>query len=321
MIQKVKNMAKQNAVLYNMYLKLYLVAMKNLTEINPVLATKLLYRKAVGHKLNLKNPVAMTEKMQWLKLNQYRNHPLVTMCADKYRVREFIQKKGCPEILNELYGVWDKFEDIDFQKLPKKFVLKCNHGCGYNLICEDKDRFDLKMAEKKINKWMKERYGKETAELVYDQIERKIICEKFMESEDGEPLKDYKIFCSYGVPKLIYVVTGGHGEGMCLDYYTTDWKWIPVRNGQLPNAQTKRKKPELLKEMLNYAKILSEDFPLVRVDLYCEFGKIFFGELTFLATGGVFRLKPQKYDKIFGEMFFIPIHEKRGDRRNHGDNL
>lgn len=305
MIKNIKNIVKRNEIIYDTYINGYRLLLKMLVKKNPKLATQILYRKMLGHRLDLKHPVTMTEKMQWLKLNIYQNNPMITRCIDKYEVRNYIIEKGCSEILNVLYGVWDKFEDIDFQRLPNSFVLKCNHGCGYNLICKDKSSFDYKDAEKKIKRWMSEEYGDVSAEIIYNNINKRIICEKLIESEDGKPLNDYKIFCSYGEPRLIYVVTGGHDDEMCLDYYTTEWEWIPVKNGILPNAQKKTNKPKKLNEMLNYARILSSDFPLVRVDLYCEFGRIYFGELTFLATGGMFRLNPQKYDRIFGDLFPI----------------
>lgn len=285
------------------------------STINPVAATKTYYKQQVGRELDLSEPKALTEKLQWLKFYQYRHNQTVTKCADKYRVREYVAEKGCSEILNELYGVWTKVEDINWDSLPDKFVLKCTHGCGYNIVCEDKKSFDIKDAKEKLSRWMKQRYGKALAELIYDDIEPRIICEKFIETEDGNPLIDYKIFCSYGKPKLVYVITGGHGDQECLDYYTPEWEWIPVNNGTLPNAGCIVKKPDKLEEMFRYAEALAKDFPIVRVDFYCEFGQIIFGELTFLATGGLSIYKPENYDYVFGEMF--PIIEKLASPVGH----
>lgn len=276
-----------------------------LSKHNPQKATKMLYKKKVGRDLNLDCPIALTEKLQWLKLNKYYHNKRVTQCIDKYSVREYVSEKGYESILNDLYGVWDSPDQIEWDKLPNKFVLKCNHGCGYNIICTDKSKLDKIKTIKKLSTWMHESYGWVNCELIYSDIKPKIICEKYLESEDGKELRDYKIFCSYGKPKLIYVITGGHGDNECLDYYTTDWKWIPCNNGTLPNAGDIVKKPNQLKEMLAVAAALSEEFPIVRVDLYSEFGKIYFGELTFLATGGMSKYSPNKYDYIFGEMFPI----------------
>lgn len=271
----------------------------------PVQATKVRYRLIIKHKCNLKEPRTMTEKMQWLKLFYYSNNPFITKCVDKYRVREYLQEKNCSEILNGLLGVYNNADEIDFSALPQKFVLKCNHGCGYNIICQDKDKFDIEKAKKELNRWMKSEYGLDAIELVYKDIDRRIICEEYIETEDGNPPNDYKIFCAYGVPKLIYVISGGHGSEECLDYYTPEWEWIPVRNGNLPNAGDIHKKPENFEKMIAYAKVLSKDFPLVRVDLYSEFNRIIFGELTFLATGGTPIYHPYSYDEEFGELFDI----------------
>lgn len=288
----------------------------NLAKKDPCKATKILYKKRTGKILNLDEPKTFTEKMQWLKLNEYWHNDLVTQCIDKYRVREYIIKKGCGYILNDLYGVWDSVDEIDWDNLPNKFVIKCNHGCGYNIVCNDKNDFNIKEAKKMINKWMHESYGWANAELIYSDIKPKIICERFIESEDGMDLRDYKIFCSYGTPKLIYVITGGHGDNECLDYYTPEWQWIPVNNGTLPNAGDIVKKPKQLSEMLNVASVLSEDFPIVRVDLYSEYGNIYFGELTFLATGGMSKYSPDIYDREFGDMFPINISNDVKVNRN-----
>ena len=281
-----------------------------LAKKNPEKATKLLYKIKTGKTLNLKEPKTLTEKMQWLKLNEYYHNDLVTQCIDKYRVREFVKKKGYGHILNELYGVWDTVEEIKWDRLPEKFILKCNHGCGYNIVCSDKETFDIHKAKSLLNKWLNESYGWVNAELIYSDVKPKIICERFIETENGKELRDYKFFCSYGNPKLVYVITGGHGKDECLDYYTTDWKWIPVNNGTLPNAGDIVEKPKQLKEMLEVAAALSVDFPIVRVDLYSEYGKIYFGELTFLATGGMSKYEPSVYDAKFGEMFPIGAENK-----------
>lgn len=278
-----------------------------LVRINPVFATKVRYRLVIGRKLNLKNPTAMTEKMQWLKLNKYSSDPLVAKCIDKYGVRDYIIECGCSEILNELYYAWDNVNEIDWGKLPEKYVLKCGHGCGYNIICDGKKKNDKTTAITKLNSWMNEEYGISSCELVYHNVKRKIICEKYIETIDGGSLTDYKIFCSYGIPKLIYVITGGHGGREHLDYFTTDWKHISVRNGKLPNADKPLDKPKNLDELLKYASVLSKPFPIVRVDLYNENNKIIFGELTFLATGGTPKYDPPEYDFEFGKMF--PIKE------------
>lgn len=182
-------------------------------------------------------------------------------------------------------------------------MLKCNHGCGGNILCHDKSGLNKQKAIEQLIKWMHEDYGLSHVEYSYEGSPRKVICERLIKTEDGQPPNDYKIFCSYGEPKLIYVISGGHGANECLDYYTIDWKWIPVQNGKLPNAGDVHRKPDNLDELLKYASKLSVDFPIVRVDLYSEFGRVIFGELTFLPTGGMVKYTPREYDRKFGDLF------------------
>lgn len=270
----------------------------------PTQATILKCRKHLGKDFDLHNPVTLNEKLQWLKLNTYRHNPLVTMCADKYRVREYVTNKGYAHILNEMFFVWDRPEDIDWDKLPEKFVLKCNHGCGDIIICHDKDKQNKKEAIANLKKWIKHDYGLPRVEYSYEDIQRKIICEKLIETEDGKPPKDYKFFCSYGKVKFLLVGSDEHDHNRKRDYYTENWKWLPIK--RVGSSYTgESPKPKRFDEMVACAEKLSEEFPIVRVDLYCEFEKIIFGELTFLCGSGIMRFDPPEYDKQFGELFDV----------------
>lgn len=278
---------------------------KKYAIIAPVQATKSRFKMCLGYKLNLKSPQTLNEKMQYLKLFEYKGNPIVTMCTDKFAVREYVKSKDCEEILNELYGVYDSADEIDWKKLPQRFVLKCNHGSGGNIICYDKESIDYEESKEKLNRWMHSEFGLERVEFSYEGIERKIICEKLIETEDGLPPKDYKFFCSYGEPKLLFVASDRYEGKTKFDYYTPDWQWIDVRNNH-PNAGPKPR-PVMLDKMLEYASKLSKDFPIVRVDLYCENDTIIFGELTFLHFGGVTAFEPKEYDQVFGELFPIGV--------------
>lgn len=291
----------------DIYWKCYNAYWRNYARIAPVSATKSWYKKRMGRSLDLNNPQLLSEKLQYLKVREYFKNPVITQCADKYRVRDFVTSKGCGEILNELYAVYDSASEIKWGGVPQQFVLKCNHGCGGNIICRDKDNLNKEETLQKLDHWMHQEYGLEHVEFSYEGIPRKIICEKLIETEDGHLPRDYKIFCSYGVPKLIYVISDRTETTENLDYFTPDWEWIPVRNGVLTNAGPSVKKPDNLQELLDYASKLSADFPIVRVDLYSEFGKVIFGELTFLPTGGCFKLDPPEYDRKFGDLFPIEI--------------
>lgn len=267
----------------------------------PVSATKVKFRLVTGRKLNLRNPKTLNEKMQKLKLFEYNNNPLVTQCCDKYAVREYVKKSGCGEILNELYGKWDDPALIEWDKLPQEFVLKCNHGSGCNIFCKDKQQLDKEKAIQDLSNWMKADYGVTNIELVYNQIPRCVIAEKYIETKDGKPPKDYKFFCSYGEPKFLFVACDRYEGNTKFDFYTPDWKWIPVKNIH-PNAGS-IEKPVFIDEMMMYARKLSKPFPIVRVDFYYENNQILFGELTFLHYGGMSPFDPPSYDEEFGQLF------------------
>lgn len=276
--------------------------LKTLSIVNPTATSKIRYRYYMGKKLNLVNPQTLNEKMMFLKLNTYWNQQHVADRADKYAVRNVIEKLECSEILNEIYGVWDNVDDIEWDMLPKKFAIKCNHGSGYNIICENKDNFDFGNAKNILRKWMKEKYGVEKAEQgIYQKIKHKIIVEKFIETADGMPPKDYKFFCSYGKVCLLFVASDRINGQTKFDYYYPDWSWIPVKN-QHPNVGP-IEKPKALEKMIHYAEILSKDFPLVRVDLYNEGEQIIFGELTFTHFGCLNSFDPDEFDLTFGQLF------------------
>lgn len=294
--------------LRDIYWELYRRYWITLAKKNPRVATIKWYEKRMERKPDLENPQTLTEKLQYLKINDYYENPTVRQCADKYAVREYVKSKGCGEILNELYSVYEGASQINWGgEVPDSFVLKCNHGCGGNIICRDKSKLDTEEATRKLDNWMHQEYGLEHVEYSYEGIPRKIICEKIIETEDGQLPRDYKIFCFYGEPKLIYVISDRKEDTENLDYFTPEWEWIPVRNGVLTNVGPSIQKPDNLQDLLSYASKLSKDFPIVRVDLYSEFGKVIFGELTFLPTGGCFKLDPPEYDRRFGELFPIDV--------------
>ena len=265
---------------------------------------KLQYRIKTGRKLNLKNPQRYTEKLQWYKLN-YRN-PLMTKCADKYTVREYIESKGLGHILNKLYGVYDNVNEIDFDKLPNKFVLKTTNDSDTNIFCKDKANSDLEEIKKKMNKKIKERTQIPLArEWAYNNSKRRIICEKLLEDKGTKDnsINDYKFLCFKGKPEFI-VYDIDRYIGHKRNFYDTSWKYLNI-SSDCPNFGDIVEKPEKLKEMLEIAKILSEDFPAVRVDLYCIQNKIYFGELTFYPWSGYVKFEPDEFDFILGKKFKI----------------
>lgn len=252
-----------------------------LTKISPKFSSCVLYFMRTKEIPNLKNPKNFNEKTTALKLS-YANNELISKCADKYEVREYVKEKGLEKILNELYFVYDNVDDIDFNKLPNKFALKCTHGCAYNVICEDKKLLDIEKTKRKLRKYMQERYGLATGELHYLNIKPRIICEKYLCDKDGKMPIDYKLYCIDGKVVGILVCTERE-EGthiMKQNFYDTNWEELIYIKDKY-RSKEKIEKPQNLDLMIKYAEILSKDFKFVRVDFYNENGKIIFGELTF----------------------------------------
>lgn len=265
---------------------------------------KLLYRYKLGKKLDLKKPQTYNEKIQWMKVH-YRN-PLYTQLADKYGVREYISKKIGEEYLIPLIGVYDKFDDIDFDTLPDQFVIKCTHDSGGLVICRDKKQLDIKKAKEKIERCLKRDYFLNSREWVYSDIKPRIVIEKYMVDESGYELKDYKFFCFNGNAEVMFMATDRSGEEETkFDFFDMDFNHLDLRNGH-PNSTRKLEKPERFEEMAALAEKISEGLPHARVDLYNINGKLYFGEVTFFHWSGLKPFEPEKWDKIFGDWFMLP---------------
>ena len=237
------------------------------------------------------------EKIQWMKL--YGNLEKYTDYADKYKVREYIKEKIGEEYLIPLLGVYDKAEDILYEKLPNKFVIKCNHGSGYNLIVLNKDSINTKKINNKLNKWLKEDYSKIKKENQYQNIKRKIIIEQYESDKNGE-LLDYKFFCFDGNPKFIKVDFDRYSNHTA-NFYNLDWDLLNIKEKGYNNYSSEFPAPKKLDKMIEIAKILSKDFQFVRVDLYNVDGKIYFGELTYTPASGKHPFLPLDMDKKIAE--------------------
>lgn len=249
-------------------------------------------------KVDLKNPQTFNEKIQWLKLHDYPTNQLVIDGADKYKVRAYVEEKGLGNILVPLIGHWDKPEDIDWDKLPEKFVLKCNHGCAYNILCNDKSTFDREDAIKKMRKWMKEDFGAFNIETHYSKIKPHITCEEFL----GDCIIDYKFFCFNGEPKYIYVSSDLiHDRQAQIGFFYLDGTKMPlIRDDYAP--MDIEELPPFFEQMKEAAKVLCQDFPFVRVDFFLANDTYYFAELTFTPSGGMMPFNPDKYDLEWGKM-------------------
>jgi len=264
------------------------------------------YRRKMRRELNLKNPILYSEKVQWLKL--YDRNPNWTNQADKYEVRKYITQTIGEQYLIPNYGVWDNFDEIPFESLPDRFVLKCTHDCGSVLICRDKKGLDLKQTKKRFQKHLAVNCYYQRKEWVYKNIKPRIIAEELMVDESGVDLKDYKIYCFNGEPKIVNIIFDRFAqEGVKELFYSPQWEYLPVGSGGHPNdPNVKIEKPKCLEEMLNLARKLSSDKIHVRVDFYVVEDKIFFGELTFYSCAGYERFDPPSWDKTFGDWMALP---------------
>lgn len=283
--------------------------LKLLTLISPRLNTQILYHHKFGKCLDLKNPKTSNEKVLWLKLNTYYNNPLVTQCADKYAVRQYVEDKGCGEILNELLGVWTSPDDIDFNQLPPKFVLKSNYYYHMNLICTNKSELDLVVVRKELKHWMCNNDHLVRSEMQYAAIPKKIIAERYIETEDGLSPTDYKVYCCNGEPVYVMVCIGrSNTEKPKFYYFDTQGRLQPelTTDGLQAPKDFQYQIPVGWAEMIQYAKKLSTPFPFVRADFYLENGKVIFGELTFTPGAGLDEGKLPYTDLLLGSLITLP---------------
>lgn len=273
---------------------------------------RLQYKMKTGRSVNLKNPQRYTEKLQWYKLN-YR-HPLMTICADKYRVREYVENKNLEDILNPLYGAYTRIDEIDFERLPNSFAIKHTNGSGANYFVENKQHEKLDKLKSTLRSWMKRKvvnYGREWS---YYGVEPRIIVEKLLERDENNDLPDYKFFCFNGKVKYLYTMVDyvdNHSAGKC-SFFTPNFEKLPYRRSEYEPIEREIKKPENFDRMIQIAEKLSEDFPHVRVDLYNIKGEIIFGELTFYNAGGYSVFTPDEFDFILGEDFNLELIKKDG---------
>ena len=268
------------------------------------------YENFMGKPLDWNNLQTYAEKMQWIKL--YDSMPIKSRLADKFLIRQWVSEKIGSEYLIPLLGVWNNFDEIDFDTLPNQFVLKCNHGSGMNIICRDKNKFNYEKAREKLTAWLNWDYGTVLFEVHYSKIPRKIIAEKFMTDGTESSLKDYKFWCFDGAP--LYCAyesrTGGNvtGGDFPMDFFNMNWQHMNFErnnhlNSEHPENIAKPKNFELMKELVNE---LCKDFVHVRVDFYEINGKVYTGEMTFVPGGNPIKWNSKGTDELFGSLMTLP---------------
>lgn len=260
---------------------------------------KLFYYKRFGKKLDLKNPKTLNEKIQWLKL--YNRKDLYTKLVDKISVKDYVKEKIGEKYIIKTLGTWDNFDQIDFDKLPEKFVLKCNHDSGNYIIVKDKSKMDKKKAKQILDKAVKENYFYIGREWPYKNVKPQILAEEFIGKNDKVP-EDYKIMTINGKADNMMVCTDR--ESGTTKYYFFDRNWNLIRCnrwGEIAEENFTLQKPHQFEKMIEIAEKLSEEIPLARIDLYEVEGEIYFGEITFFPNSGFDTNLYYKEDLRLGE--------------------
>lgn len=265
---------------------------------------KLEFLRCMKKRLNLKDPKTFNEKLQWLKL--YDRKRSYTTMVDKYEAKKYVADRIGEEYIIPTLGVWEKFDDIDFDSLPDQFVLKCTHDSGGLVICRDKSKLDIEAAKKKINQSLQNNYYWHKREWPYKNVKPRIIAEQFMEDSQTGELRDYKFFCFDGEVKALFIASERQAaEETKFDFFDAEYNHLPFTNGH-PNADTLPQKPGCFEQMKALAAKLSEGIPHLRVDFYEVGGKVYFGELTFFHWSGMMPFQPEQWDYTFGEWIELP---------------
>lgn len=258
--------------------------------------------------LHLRPPKTFNEKLQWLKL--HCDDPKRKLMVDKFEVKSVVGDIIGKQYVIPTLGVWDSFDEIDFDALPDKFVLKCTHDSGGIVICTNKDTFDFKKAKMIIDRHLKSDYYNLYREFGYQFVPHRIIAEEYLTDESGWQLKDYKVFCFNGEPKFVEVDYDRY-VGHKLNVYDLEWKFMDFYMTSPNDCNVKIPRPSQLEKMIEMARKLARDEVFVRVDFYSVGDDLYFGELTYYPGNGCIDFHPNEYDRVLGDMLKLPYHNKR----------
>lgn len=266
---------------------------------------RLKWLATMDYRLNLKDPKSFNEKINWLKLHD-RKPEYVTM-VDKVAVKDYVASIVGDQYIIPTLAVWSRVEDIDFESLPKQFVLKTNHDSGGVVVCRDRKSFNKGKAIQILNKSLNTDYYLQSREYPYKHLSRRVFAEQYLEDDRFGELRDYKFFCFDGEVKALFVATGrmSSDSETRFDFFDSDFHHLNIINGH-PNAIVTPEKPICFEEMKEVAGKLSKGIPHVRVDLYEVNGKVYFGELTFSHWGGFTPFEPESWDYQFGSWIKLP---------------
>ncbi|WP_297702034.1 ATP-grasp fold amidoligase family protein [uncultured Fibrobacter sp.] len=256
-----------------------------------------------GYWMDWKHPKTFSEKLQWMKV--YDRHEEYTCLVDKAAVKDYVASKIGREYIIPTIASFNNAEEIDFDRLPLQFVLKCTHDSGGLVVCKDKKKLDFEEVRKKIRKGLKRTYVIQNREYPYAKVPRRVIAEKFLESDSD--LKDYKFYCFEGRPYCV-LVCGNRSSNLTFDYFDLNWNHMPIKKGHSFSKEN-LPKPQNFEKMVELATKLSENFHFIRVDLYNVNGTIYFGELTFFPGSGMAPFSPKEWDRTFGDLIHLPTDE------------
>lgn len=268
---------------------------------------KMMYYANFHKKLNLNEPSTYNEKIQWLKL--YDHNPQHTQMVDKVAAKQYAANIIGKDHIVPTLGSWESFDLIDFDSLPNRFVLKCNHDSGGIVVCKDKHNFNIRAARRKLNKHLRRNYYWFGREYPYKNIKPCIFAEQYMEDPKSatDEIIDYKFFCFDGEPHFLYISEGlSDHETASISFLTMDWEFAEFKRKDYRAFSTLPEKPKRYPEMIEMARKLSKGFPFLRVDLYEINGQIFFSELTFSPCSGCVPFEPEEWDAKLGEMLVLP---------------
>lgn len=257
------------------------------------------FKSKFGKELNLDNPQTYNEKLQWLKLNDRR--PEYIIMADKYSVKEYVANIIGEEYIIPTIGVWDNFEDIDFYKLPDRFVLKCTHDSGGLVLVRDKEHFNVEAARKKLEKCLKRNYFWFGREWPYKEIRPRIIAEEYLSPDDEKGLIDYKFFCFNGCVKCLYVSENSHLSNQKIQFFDKEFNPLSIKRSDYADFDILPLKPVNYDLMIEIAEKLSKNITHIRVDMYEINKKVYFSELTLFTSSGFVPFEDDKWDQLMGE--------------------
>ena len=262
-----------------------------------------------GYPLNLDDPKTFNEKIQWLKI--YNRKSEYTTMVDKYAAKQWVAERIGEEYIIPTLGVWDHFEEIDFESLPDQFVLKCTHDSASVVIVKEKTKMDKLAAKRKLERGLRCQYYRLSREWPYKNVPPRIIAEEYIEDESGKTLVDYKMFCFNGEPKIMMIGKGDpHGAGRTRDFYDLELNLLPFTN-RAPNSKDPLSGLPQLKEIISISEQLSADIPYLRVDTYIVNEKIYVGELTFYHNAGFTPFEPEMWDRKLGDLIRLPNMETK----------